>query len=236
MKINHTSKLFFRKFLYKIELHIPSVCMLRYGNGDIMRTLFESETFEQFNRKVDRLPFFNRKYNNVKTYWENRFRYHKLVKMRQELVDWEMDHQFRFESSKVGIYVNDHNQFERICRIFHDDVIGLSWPKNQNAVRYLRENPTNEIVDSLPHNKFRYKINLRNGKVPTQVKENFSDWIKQYPDMQITDIMAQKIRKGGYSLNGKFIYSTNTENMLLLQMFLGDLIKDVTEYKLTKEI
>ena len=65
--------------------------MLRYGNGDIMRTLFESETFEQFNRKVDRLPFFNRKYNNVKTYWENRFRYHKLVKMRQELVDWEMD-------------------------------------------------------------------------------------------------------------------------------------------------
>jgi len=237
LQVNHTSKLFFKKFLYKVELNVPSICFLRYYNGnDIMNAILSSETFDQFNRKVDRLKYFNRKYQNVKTYWENRFAYHRFVKLRQSLIDWEDEHQFRFESNKVGIYVNDNNLFERICREFHNEVCSLVWPANRNVIRYLRENPTNEVVDTLPHNKYRYKVNLRNGKVTTQIKDNFADWIRQYGDMHVTDIMLQKMRKGGYSLNGKFIYSTNKESMLLLQMFLGDLIKDVTEYKLTKEL
>ena len=68
------------------------------------------------------------------------------------------------------------------------------------------------------------------------VKNNFSDWIKQYPEFKTSDKTINAIERGYLNGNGKFLYSTNLKNVLLLQMFLGELTGNTTTYKLESEI
>ena len=235
MNAQHTSKLFYGKYLYKIGFISPRIALMRYPDNPLLLSLLESESYKEFVAKVgmSRASWW-RADNSV--IWKNRFNFFRMHSSRQKLVNNGVDHIIRFDSNTATFFLNDKSMWEHLVKIFQKDLCAIQWPKNTAHEQWLMNNPSGEIVSEYPHGKYKYKFNLRNKALAKNISENFADWIGQYKDMRISKSAQRRIKSGGYQLNGKFLYSTNTENMLLLQMYLGDAVKDITEFKLERDL
>lgn len=236
MKAQHTNKLFFNKYLYKATVYCPRIAFIRYPKDKVFSALTKSENFNEFLAKGGNTLKNRWDQTRPKDMWENRFTIYKIMQMREKLYSQNTEFTMRLETSHCGFYLNDKDLFDDICKQFKDIVVDISWPTDEKHGTYLLNNPTHEIVNNYPHGKYRYRINLRNKFLSSDVRQGFKDWIKNYPDLEITDITLNSIKNGGYDLNGKFLYSTNKDIMLLLQMYLSDAVKSITEFKLRKEL
>lgn len=234
----HTRKLHYGKYLYRITLYIPHVSWLRYSKQKEINSLYNSESYEEFLAKSSK----RYKYSFItddkwskqrnRAVWNNRFIFYKLFNLIQEQKKIN-DFTVRLESDTIGFYLNSKELWETLCKQFKDYVDELSWPQ-EGTEHLLTKNI--QIVKKYPYNMYKYKINLKRGIVNENVKNNFSDWIKQYPEFKTSDKTINAIERGYLNGNGKFLYSTNLKNVLLLQMFLGELTGNTTTYKLESEI
>ena len=84
------------------------------------------------------------------------------------------------------------------------------------------------MLYSTYYNKYRYKINIKlRGKNAT----GFGDWIKNYQgEIKASEKLLQGIARGYYYQDGKFVYSTDKDMMLLLTLYLGTYVQSVNEY------
>ena len=242
MKANHTHKLFFRKYAYKATIRCPRVAVIRYPDHQNLTFLSKAETFGEYCnllRKTKQgflLTTWDNETQHTKRLWEARFLIFKILSMKEKLLNQGVSFTLRLESDTCGFYTNDAQSWNEVCRMFKDNIIDICWPKDNKHLNYLLTNPTNEIVKDYPYQKYQYRINLRSVMLPNSLRENFREWVNSYNDVKISDITINTVEKGGYTLNGKFLYSTNKKMMLLLQMYLGNAIKDITEFKLEKEL
>lgn len=240
LNAQHTKKLFWGKYIYKVVLRIPKISVLRYGNlrQSFLTTLFNSETLEEWMAK-GKMSYYYPQDENIrakKLLWNHRFELHKFVSLITKYKSEKVDIKFRFEGNTVSLCFNDQQVYDELIKSLSNVLDLISWPKNEHHRKFLVANPLTEIVNEYPYGVYTHKINLRGYKpLDKSTKENFADWIKNYPDFKVTDASLKQIKKG-FIGNGKFIYSTNTKDVLLLQMFLGDNIKDITTYKLEREI
>ena len=87
-----------------------------------------------------------------------------------------------------------------------------------------REEDTNPYDGGYLYDMYSLYLNSNDG-------ESFGDWIKNYKgELKASDNLITGIKRGYYFSDGKFLYSTNSEMMLLLQMYLGDAIRNIQEY------
>jgi len=237
LKTHHTSKLFFKRFKYKAVVKTPQTSFIRYASKKDIENLFSAESREQWNGITSPLSYgygsfsvgtlhdYNDKQH--KRVWNNRFTLYKLFNWINEHYD-NKNHQIRNEGDKLALFTNSKETWESFCGAFKNEINELVWPKNEKHEKYLDENPTHIICKSLPYNKYRYKINLR-GRVSRQ--EGFEEWIQNYKgDVKASSNLLDGIKRGYYYSDGKFLYSTNSEMMLLLQMYLGDIIRSTQQY------
>ena len=239
MNANHTHKLFFGKYAYRVTIRCPHISGIRYPDSEHIANLFKVESYKEYVQSMKYRPsaivadIENRKMRRT---WESRFLIYKVLTYKEKIANSGVKFTMRLESDTCGFYFNNEEVFNDMCRVFKDSLYDISWPKDSIHLNYLLSNPTNEIVNNYPHNKYQYRINLRNVIVPKAMREGFKDWVENYSDLKISETAIKSIESGGFNLNGKFLYSTNKEMMLLLQMYLGDAIKSITEFKLEKEI
>jgi hypothetical protein len=240
LKAKHTNKLFFSKYAYRFVIKSPHISCIRYPEQKQITALFNSETYEEYLANAQYRKKMWRTWQDTdvitKGLWKSRFVINKVFEFKEKYQNKHNDFTIRLESNTCGVYSNDKEMFENGCAIFKNEICELTWPKNERHLKFLLDNPTNEIVEAYPYNKYRYRVNLRDKRLTTDQKENFKDWIKTYSNLKISDETLRRIKLGGYNLNGKFLYSTNKEMMLLLQLYLGDAIKSITEFKLEKDI
>ena len=231
----HTKKLLYGKYLYKASLFVPGVSWLRYSKEKNIDSLCTCESYEEFIAK--NVPAYGTSFwpssdNGLvirnRKIWNSRFLLYKIATMIQD-IKVKHDITIRLQDDTIGFYLNSKDVWENICRRFKDNVSELSWPEDTNVFSL-----TNgiELVKRYPHNKFKYKINLKSGIVSNDVKQNFQSWIEQYPEFKVSDKTLESLKRVYLDGNGKFLYSTNLKNVLLLQMFLGELIGKTTTYKL----
>lgn len=234
LKTQHTSKLFYKRFKYKAVVRTPQTSFIRYATRKDIEHLFNSEKIEQWRGPAihqSLSPYISTtndwKVDSRRKTWDNRFTLYKLYTWIQTHYD-NQKHTIRNEGDKLALFTNDKLIWENFCGAFKNHINELVWPKNEFHDQYLTHNPNNIICKKLPYDKFRYKINIR-GKVESQ--DGFADWIKNYNgDLKASEKLLTGIRRGYYYSDNKFLYSTNSEMMLLLQMFLGNSIKDIQEY------
>lgn len=243
MKTQHTNKLFWNKFTHKISIKIPFVSTIRYLSKDDLADLITAETFEVWmsKRKVrSSRTYFSSGISSIvdhltkreKALWKNRFLLYKLITFLNDLKQ-HTEYTKRTEGDYFNLFLNDHEQFEKCCRLFPDNIRELVWPKDDNIASYLLTNPKINVVKQLPYKKYKYKVNLKSYyySEPKQIRE----WLANYDDIKISDTTISQLEKGRIT-NGKFLYVTNNKSMLLLQMYLGDIFRDITEFKLESEI
>lgn len=240
MEAKHTNKLFFSKYAYRFVIKSPHISCIRYPEQQQITALFNSETYEEYLTKAQYKKRSWVTWEDAdmiqRGLWKSRFVINKILEFKEKYKNKNSDFIVRLESNTCGVYSNNKEMFEDGCAIFKNEICELTWPKSEQHLKFLLDNPMNEIVEVYPYNKYRYRINLRDKRLSTDQKENFRDWVQTYGTLKITDDTLRKIKLGGYNLNGKFLYSTNKEMMLLLQLYLGDAIKSITEFKLEKDI
>ena len=241
LNAQHTNKLFWGKYLYKVVLKLPRISALRYGvKYTTLNSLWNCNTLEEWlQQSASGFRYTYPEERNLeakKLLWKNRFELYKFVLLVNEYNDQKVDIRYRYEGDTAGIYFNESRIYNELVQKLTNIIDTIVWPKSDHHAKFLLSNPTTELVKEYPYKKYQYKICLRNYKsIDNSVKENFEEWIKNYPDFKISEMGLKQIRTG-FVRNGKFIYSTNTKDMLLLQMFLGDTIKEIINYKLEREI
>ena len=248
MKTQHTSKLFYNKFTHKISLNIPHIAATRYMKKQTIEALLNCETYEQWisTRKLtDKSHYMyigvsdlqtntERLVNREKKLWKNRFTIYKLISFINELSLENIAFTKRIEGNNISLFLNDQKYFDKACKIFATSIVGLVWPKNEVQGSYLLNNPTDEIVKQLPYKKYRFKANIK-GWFNTGTNLKMTEWIQNYSEIKATDLTLKEL-DDGFTTNGKFIYVTDKKTMLLLEMYLGNILKDITTYKLESEI
>jgi len=232
----HTSKLFFNKFKYKAVVKTPRTSYLRYASRSEIEKLFSAERLEEWSGISNpnhsyhyanmNLDLHEGRYKANKEVWENRFTLYKLYNWIT--TNYNKDSKIRNEGNKLAFYTNDESLWLDLTNTFKNEINEIVWPKNEAHSKFFDENPTTIICKKLPYDKYRYKINLR-GKVVHQA--GFSEWISNYNgELKASGNLTNSIRRGYLYSDGKFLYSTNSEMMLLLQMYLGDTIRNIQEY------
>lgn len=237
MKTQHTTKLFFKCFKYKAVVTTPQTSFIRYASRRDIESLFQAESLEQWYRPFDRLSYGystlsldslnDYRSKTRKSVWANRFTLYKLfIWINNNYLPKES--KIRNEGDKLAFFTNNKEIWLNFCAEFKNEITELVWPKDEIQDQYFDEYPNNIICKQLPYGKYRYKINLK-GTVTKN--EGFADWIKNYNgEIKASDNLLTGIKRGYYYSDGKFLYSTNSEMMLLLQMYLGDTIQNVQQY------
>jgi len=237
LKMQHTSKLFFKKYKYKAVVTTPQTSFIRYASRKDIERLFNAESQEQWSGITSPLSYGYSKFSlgslsdykqkQHKRVWDNRFTLYKLFNWINENYDTK-HHKIRNEGDKLAFFTNDKDLWENFCGTFKNQISEIIWPKNDRHERYFDENPNNIICQRLPYDKYRYKINLKGNVVKQQ---GFGDWIKNYKgELKASSSLIDGIKRGYYYSDGKFLYSTNSEMMLLLQLYLGEAIRNIQEY------
>lgn len=237
MKTSHTTKLFYKKYKYKAVVKTPRTSFIRYAKRSDIESLFNAERMEQWKGIGDlnyaysslSLGINDNRHKSHKEIWENRFTLYKLYNWIQKHYVHEV-HKIRNEGDKLGFFTNDKVVWENFCGTFKDHLHEMVWPKNKKQEDYFTNNPNNIICQRLPYDKYRFKINLR-GRLVRQT--GFEEWVENYAG----ELKAsKKLIENSYYSDGRFLYSTDSEMLLLLQMYLGDSIRNTQQYITEAEI
>jgi len=228
LKVQHTKRLHWNKYLYKVTLYVPRVAWLRY-NKNLLSTLCNCETLLEWRQKNPLKPVVwltnDRQDDMERDLWENRFTLYKIAHFRNNCDE----HHVRLDDNKITYFTSNTEDYEQFCRLFKDFVIELQFP--EEGKEHLLEEHV-EYVEKFPHGKYKYKTYFK--PYWNSPREGFGEWIRQYPDIKITKQVIKTIERG-YMPNGKFFYSTNTDMMLLLQLYLGTQLGKTVTYKLESE-
>ena len=237
MKTRHTTRLFFKRFKYKAVVQTPATSFIRYASKKDIENLFKAERLEEWQGLQNALTYgyghfslsslHDWKSKQHKRIWENRFTLYKLFNWINANYDTQ-NHKIRNEGDRLAFFTNDKKLWESFCGTFKDELSELVWPKSDIHSKYFNDNPNSVICKNLPYDKYRYKINLR-GQVVRQ--EGFKEWIENYNgELKASGNLLKGIERGYYYSDGKFLYSTDSEMMLLLQMYLGNTIRNIEQY------
>ena len=235
MKACHTNKLFYRKYKFKAVAKVPGCSFIRYANRDDIDRLFNSESIQEWGGTKYNLTYHytfenedlkDWRTNRTKAVWNNRFNLYKLYNWLNENY---ADHcKVRNEGDKLGFFTSDKETYESFLSTFKDSIIELRWPKNKTHEEFLTNNPDAIVCSKLPYDKYRYKINI---KLRGKNANGFGEWINNYKgEIKASEKLLQGIKKGYYYQDGKFVYSTDKDMMLLLTLYLGTYVQSVNEY------
>jgi len=238
MKAEYTRKLFYKKFPYKATITTPETGFIRYAHRKDLERLFTCEKYEQWGGVkhgfTDPYASWTRvsyKEGRNKRIWGNRFVLYKLycwvVENRSQYPD---DISIRNEGNEFTIFTLHKEIWDDFIKTFDKEIAQITWPKTDQHKKYLLENPTNIICNTLPFGKYRYKINLKS-RIRDNNIQGMREWIENYKgEVHAAESLLKSLEEGYVYLENRGIY-TNDESMItLIQMFIGDNIRNVTQY------
>jgi len=238
LNAHHSKSLFYNKYTHKVAVAFFGLNYLRYSKFYKLDNLYRAETYQQYLKSPVNISWHSyssdseRNAKDHRDLWKNRFHLFHWVQFLNKCKTINASHSIRIEDHKMSFFCSDEALFEEACRISKDTMTGLAFPKDDKHKQFLLENPDYEICESLPFNHYRFRMELRNHRIASEKMPGFIEWVREYKgDIRINTHYSAF----GHQV-GKFLYSTNKEMMLLLQMYLGDKLKKTTTFITEKEI
>ena len=228
LKINETKKLFFNKFVYKLNLELGGICYLK------RMSLSSIEKLEHFGTTYGYGRHTGQRDHAVKNK-------HKILALGFFLEDCAQTHKFqsRAEGSTLGLYTNDINFINKVKSEWAEIVSEVWQPSSSEAETFLRSNTRKIICNELPKGRYRYKVHLAQRQIPTNIRVGFLNWASKYGDERLHLPYTTKKNLGeegsGY-FYGQYFYTSDDKILNMSLMFFSDYIQKTEHYVLKTEL
>jgi hypothetical protein len=215
MKVYKTSKLFYGKWLYRIETKTSGACLIkRWG-------LAETQAYCTGNTELR----FGRQYN--KTDKDQLFKYSVAI---APFLDKDL--QIRAEHNTINFYLNDSKLVKSLEVAVTEWLVSITKPESDADVESLQSKSSLVLCNNLPYDKFNYRVHMRYSMAVHQ-RESFLTWLKNYNDQICPSKTTIKwlMGKSPY-MQDPFIYVTDKGHLLMVSLFLSGNIKNTQEFVL----
>lgn len=219
MKVYQTKKLYFNKWIYKIETSTPGASLIkRWGVTD-------SQDF----------------CNNPK---DTRWRKHYTTADKTQLLEYiaavepflDKEMQMRAEWDTLNFYLNDYNLYKQLQTRLSDWVVSVTEPASIGDVESLQEKGSLVLCDELPHKKYHYRLYLRY-QMPLHLRLSFLGWLDNYSEtVKPSKGTIRWLSGRSHYLQDPFIYVSNQSQLLMVKLFLSDYARKTEEFILRNTV
>jgi hypothetical protein len=215
MKVYQTNRLFYGKWVYRIETKTPGASLIkRWGvaestdfcknpnNSRWQRhyTTADKDQLLKYIRAVE--PFFN------------------------------CDLQMRAEWDTLNFYLNDSNLYNNLRLALTDWIVSVTEPANDADIESLHAKSALVLCNELPYGQYRYKVYIRYQMPPNQ-RLAFLSWLDNYKDViKPSKGTIKWLSDGSPYFQDPFIYVTDQNQLLMVTLFLGINARSTQEFVL----
>lgn len=214
MKKSQTNKLFYNKFLYKLDLTNTLAPIFRNKNLayakkvlDQLQQQYEKGLPLSYLRAIRQSPVIQENF-----FLDARNLFHLLQK--------DIEYTLRIESSHMAIFSNDESFIQECMSKVNKNNIREYFYPNPEYIGYLK-NQSNIIITETPVD-YEYKVTLG-----PKTSADFAKFAENNQDkIRIGKTALDHIRVNGYT-NGYYFYARDEKVLLLCNMIVGNSVRRI---------
>ena len=205
-----TNKLFYGKWIYKVECHIPHARYLRYG----------WKPFSWYSKMTEAdLDNFSLIKEKLAVYTKDEIAY-------------------RTENNFLSIYSRDPTILDKILKDFESYVTEVWKPASPEDEKFLIDQGRKKVVcDSFPKEKFQYKIFLKNN-IPPDIRKDIYHWLERQTghNIHVSPTTIKWLDGSIYWTNTPFMYVSDPKVLSIVVLMIDKNIRLIEEYVLRSSI
>lgn len=208
-----TSKLFYKKYPYRITCNIQGCWILRSYGYEKTQEFCSTQRW---------------KYSN----WKPSIDRDNLLAFMNVIDSHKSAAKFRFEHDFFDVYVETEEKYREFQAILEPWITGTCEPENQQALEFLleKQNSKKVICNKLPHGLYKFKIHLRY-KTDPEIRKNFLAWSKNYGNkIRIPEQTSQWLEYDSRWQWNPFLYVADNGTLSMVSLFLSGSVTKVEEY------
>jgi hypothetical protein len=202
-----TTKLFYKKWPYKITVGMTCAYILRRFNIEMLTRLVAG--------------------NSINAVYHVRLL--KFATMVQPYSN--LDINFRYSEKSVYIYVKDSDLYRELVDLLVDDfMINTVEPSNSDDLDALEGDHDVILCDKLPLNKYGYKISFKEILPEDRIK--FSEWLSNYENtvIRVPKGFYRYLNQSYNTWGTHYIYAIDEHTTTLVTLASSGYVKRVQHY------
>ena len=223
MQVKTTSKLFYKKYPYKVDCRVQ-------GASYITR-LGISQTVAMCNRDEEIVEHRGWRWHTP----IDKVRLASFIKCVKKYINKkdELDIKIRSEGDGFCLFCNDADLYEELKIKLNPYIRCVTIPASKEVLTYMLDNgPRKIIVKKIPYDLYKYRISL-DTNTPSAVKRNFQEWIKKYDSKTFKISGTTKdwlLENRRYWIQSPFFYVQDSSALTMTSLYLGSSIKRIEEF------
>lgn len=226
LKNKTTSKLFYKRWIYKVVVTCGGINHLHRRGIEYVRTIVPSKSFSTWSGVHYTQTIFDHKDELIK------------IGLFLETALADKEYQVRAEGHNACIFTNDRQLVTSIELGLPNHVTEIYTPVDDLHATFLMQNKNKVICKEYPHENYRFKIHFKNGEINQTFTKNFLNWANNYGD-KIHIPKGTTRMLDGTSHNyfyGQYYYAKDDKIASMAMMFMGHYLNKVEEFVLKSEV
>lgn len=215
MKVYQTNKLYFGKWIYKVETSTPGASLIkRWGVED---------STDFCNNPKDR------RYPHTYTL-ADKTQLLEYIQAVEPFFGKEL--QMRAEWDTLNFYLNDAVLYQQLQTALSKWVVSVTEPATDTDIVSLQGKSSLILCNELPHGKFEYRLYIRY-QMPPHQRLVFLKWLDNYKDSILPSKGTYKwLLTGKAYFQDPFLYITDSSLLLMVSLCLGEYARSTQRFVL----
>lgn len=215
MKVFKTNRLFYGKWLYRVETATPGANLVKRWGVLATQAYCNNTTDTRFGRQY-------------------------AAKDKDELLKFSIavspfldkDLQIRTEHGTMNFYLNDPALVKSLKGAVIPWLVSITEPGSEADIESLQSKSSLVLCNQLPYNKFNYRVYIRY-TMPAHQRESFLTWLGNYNDaVRPSKTTIRWLTAKAPYMQDPFVYVTDKSHLLMVSLFLSGNIKNTQEFVL----
>jgi hypothetical protein len=219
LKIKHSNRKFYNKWLYKVTLSLKGCGIFRNNSFDDIRAYCSGADIK--------ISFYDHQRNAIIN--------KDIILDLADFLENHKDIQYsrRIEGRFIDFYTNDILFYKELMVKFEDIVRHGFEPLPGHEDEIL--NSSYSYTTKLPHNKYKFKVYLQPHKIKKnkEQKQNFIEWATtQAPRIRMSDAVKRWFINTDWNWDRRYILVEDEGTLLMLKLRNSDVVGKVLEFRL----
>jgi hypothetical protein len=221
IKIEYTSKQFYKKYLYRLEIYAPGCKSIR--SDDI-------------GASIARRKSFARDYNYGGSWWDKRLKEHLkaadlgFLHVLKDIFHEYPDVKIRTEEPKVTIYADCEIMLQSVAESISPDhrhnIITITGPESSIKENILKSNAV--LVKRQP--EFKYRVYFKEKRFDILSRTQIHNYLVGLGDLiKMTSNTQEQLTRAGDWMWGCYFYTNDPGVANLIRLINPDIVREVCE-------